>query len=86
MTYRDYEYSFYRRTREDFRVGPNVFDIINEDEGIDMGGEENDDNKDIDIYFSCSKPQGGGSLYYPKDLTWKLSDLGLKVVEGKMFF
>lgn len=82
VTYKDYEYSFYRRTREDFRVGPNVFNIINEDDDTD---NKEEDLKDIDIYFSCSRPNKT-SMYYPKDLTRKLTNLGLKVVEGEDLF
>lgn len=82
MTYKDYEYSFYRRTREDFRVGPNVFNIINEDDDTD---NKEEDLKDIDIYFSCSRANRT-SMYYPKDLTRKLTNLGLKVVEGEDLF
>ena len=75
MTYQQYSYNFTGYTREQFRVGPNVFDILDED---DDGGADMDD---IDIYFSF--PEDSGAVEYnPVQLSKKLKDKGLNVVQG----
>lgn len=51
-TFRDYSYEFIGFARSDIRVGPNVFDIL-EEEGDDL----NLTLDDIDIYFSHASNQ-----------------------------
>lgn len=51
ITYRRYSYTFEGVPLKDLRIGPNVFDILNDDITDAMGGTS---EEDIDIYFSYS--------------------------------
>ena len=55
VTYRSYEYEFKNFDRRSFRVGPNVFDILgNDDNSIDVAN--------IDIYISYTKTDSPSAI------------------------
>ena len=56
-TYRGYSYQFTDFELHDFRVGPNVFDLLQEDFDDEADGDSDGeaDIEEIDIYFSYSR-------------------------------
>ena len=81
VTYKGYCYDFAHYVRDDFRVGPNVFNILDDtDTGLNT--------EDVDIYFSSMKPVGVSDnhtsdvSYNPIHIAERLKQKGLKIVEG----
>lgn len=98
VTYKGYSYQFTGLRLEDFRVGPNVFDLLDTNEAAGDASEE-----DIDIFFSYNAVDSPNAIqrkevkdvpnnYFallnqlcdPRQIANNLKEKGLKIAEGKI--
>uniref|UniRef100_A0A7M5UQ35 C2H2-type domain-containing protein n=1 Tax=Clytia hemisphaerica TaxID=252671 RepID=A0A7M5UQ35_9CNID len=81
-TYKGYSYEFHNLYLNDLRVGPNVFDLLDDDEVSDGECDGVVDAGDVDVYFSCFG-NDGDNAYSPKAVADELKSKGISVIQSK---